>query len=135
MWRATPSPTTSPSVSFRPRSAEASGQRASVARNFQALGLWLVVDAVADPQTLGFRSWVNGEPRQDSNSDMIFTVTTLIEHLSQFMARSPGDVINTDTPQGVALSGRFPYLKAGDFMELEIDGLGRQRQELTTAQA
>ena len=44
----------------------------------------------------------------------------------------PGAVI---LPQGVALSGRFPYLKAGDFMELEIDGLGRQRQELTTAQA
>jgi len=94
------------------------------------------VDEVADPQTLGLRSWVNGEPRQDSNtSDMIFTVTTLIQHLSQFMVLSPGDVINTGTPQGVALSGRFPYLKAGDFMELEIDGLGRQRQELTTAQA
>jgi 2-keto-4-pentenoate hydratase/2-oxohepta-3-ene-1,7-dioic acid hydratase in catechol pathway len=51
------------------------------------------------------------------------------------MVLSPGDVINTGTPQGVALSGRFPYLRAGDFMELEIDGLGRQRQELTTAQA
>src|SRR5665647_3038781 len=104
--------------------------------DFQPLGPWLVVDEVADPQKLGLRSWVNGEPRQDSNtSDMIFTVTTLIQHLSQFMVLSPGDVINTGTPQGVALSGRFPYLRAGDFMELEIDGLGRQRQELTTAQA
>jgi len=104
--------------------------------DFQPLGPWLVVDEVVDPQRLGLRSWVNGEPRQDSNtSDMIFTVTTLIQHLSQFMVLSPGDVINTGTPQGVALSGRFPYLKAGDFMELEIDGLGRQRQELTTAQA
>src|ERR1035437_6915095 len=65
---------------------------------------------------------------------MIFSVTTLIQHLSQFMVLSLGDVINTGTPQGVALSGRFPYLRAGDFMELEIDGLGRQRQELTTAQ-
>ena len=66
---------------------------------------------------------------------MVFTVAALIEHLSQFMVLSPGDVINTGTPQGVALSGRFPYLRAGDVMELEIDGLGRQRQELTNAQA
>jgi len=104
--------------------------------DFQPLGPWLVVDEIADPQTLRLRSWVNGEPRQDSNtSDMIFTVATLIQHLSQFMVLSPGDVINTGTPQGVALSGRFPYLRAGDYMELEIHGLGRQRQELTTAQA
>ena len=104
--------------------------------DFQPFGPWLVVDEVVDPQKLSLRSWVNGEPRQDSNtSDMIFTVTVLIQHLSQFMVLSPGDVINTGTPQGVALSGRFPYLRAGDVMELEIDGLGRQRQELTTARA
>ena len=94
------------------------------------------MDEIADPQTLRLRSMVNGEPRQDSNtSDMIFTVSTLIQHLSQFKVLSPGDVINTGTPQGVALSGHFPYLRAGDFMELEIDGLGRQRQVLTTAHA
>jgi 2,4-diketo-3-deoxy-L-fuconate hydrolase len=104
--------------------------------DFQPLGPWLAVDEVADAQKLGLRSWVNGERRQDSNtSDMIFTVAFLIQHLSQFMVLSPGDVINTGTPQGVALSGRFPYLRAGDVMELEIDGLGRQRQRLTTAQA
>jgi 2-keto-4-pentenoate hydratase/2-oxohepta-3-ene-1,7-dioic acid hydratase in catechol pathway len=45
----------------------------------------------------------------------------------------PGDVLNTGTPEGVAMSGRFPYLKAGDVMELEIDGLGRQRQQLGQA--
>ena len=104
--------------------------------DFQPLGPWLVVDEIADPQKLRLRSWVNDEPRQDSNtSDMIFAVASLIQHLSQFMVLSPGDVINTGTPQGVALSGRFPYLRAGDFMELEIDGLGRQRQDLTVAQA
>ena len=102
--------------------------------DFQPLGPWLVVDEVADPQRLGLRSWVNGEPRQDSNtSDMIFSVATLIQHLSQFMVLSPGDVVNTGTPQGVALSGRFPYLRAGDFMELAIEGLGRQRQALVSA--
>jgi 2,4-diketo-3-deoxy-L-fuconate hydrolase len=104
--------------------------------DFQPLGPWLVVDEIVDPQKLGLRSWVNGEPRQDSStSDMIFTVAVLIQHLSQFMVLSPGDVINTGTPQGVALSGRFPYLRAGDVMELGIDGLGSQRQQLITAQA
>jgi len=45
----------------------------------------------------------------------------------------PGDLINTGTPQGVALSGRFPYLRAGDVMTVEIDGLGGQRSELRDA--
>ena len=46
------------------------------------------------------------------------------------MVLSPGDVVNTGTPEGVALSGRFPYLSPGDTMELEIEGLGRQKQSL-----
>lgn len=101
---------------------------------FQPLGPWLAVDEIPDPQALRMQSWVNGEPRQDSTTaDMVFGVGQLIRHLSQFMVLSPGDVINTGTPQGVALSGRFPYLAAGDFMELQIEGLGRQRQELITA--
>ena len=54
----------------------------------------------------------------------------IIHHLSQFMVLEPGDIVNTGTPEGVALSGRFPYLKAGDVMELEISKLGRQRQAL-----
>jgi 2,4-diketo-3-deoxy-L-fuconate hydrolase len=102
---------------------------------FNPLGPWLVTpDEVPDPQRLGLRSWVNGEPRQDSNtSDMIFSVAYLIWHLSQYLVLDPGDVINTGTPQGVALSGRFPYLAAGDRVELEIDGLGRQRQSVVEA--
>jgi 2-keto-4-pentenoate hydratase/2-oxohepta-3-ene-1,7-dioic acid hydratase in catechol pathway len=73
---------------------------------------------------------VNGEPRQDSTTaDMIFGVEHIIWHLSQYLALEPGDLVLTGTPEGVALSGRFPYLKAGDVVELEIDGLGRQRQE------
>ncbi|GLY85718.1 fumarylacetoacetate hydrolase family protein [Actinoallomurus iriomotensis] len=96
---------------------------------FNPLGPWLVTpDEVGHPQSLGLRSWVNGEPRQDSTTaDMIFSVAYLIWHLSQFTVLDPGDVLNTGTPQGVALSGRFPYLASGDVMELEIDGLGRQR--------
>jgi 2-keto-4-pentenoate hydratase/2-oxohepta-3-ene-1,7-dioic acid hydratase in catechol pathway len=104
---------------------------------FNPLGPWLVpADEVPDVQRLGLRSWVNGEPRQDSNtSDMIFPVAFLVWHLSQFLVLDPGDIINTGTPQGVALSGRFPYLAAGDRVELEIDGLGRQRQLLVKAEA
>lgn len=87
-----------------------------------------------DVSDLGLRSWVNEEPRQDSTTaDMIFSVPTLVYELSQFMVLEPGDVINTGTPQGVALSGRFPYLAAGDVVECEIDGLGRQRQRVVAA--
>jgi 2-keto-4-pentenoate hydratase/2-oxohepta-3-ene-1,7-dioic acid hydratase in catechol pathway len=99
---------------------------------FNPLGPWLVPAAdVADPGSLRLRSWVNGEPRQDSSTaDMIFDVGTLVWDLSQYLVLEPGDIINTGTPQGVALSGRFPYLKPDDVLVLEITGLGRQRQRL-----
>jgi 2,4-didehydro-3-deoxy-L-rhamnonate hydrolase len=102
---------------------------------FNPVGPWLVpADEVTDPQALGLRSFVNGEARQDSNTaDMIFSVAEIIRHLSQYLTLEPGDLINTGTPEGVAMSGRFPYLAAGDVMELEIDGLGRQRQQLKSA--
>ncbi len=99
---------------------------------FNPLGPWLLTaDEVGDPQDLPLRSWVNGEPRQDSTTkDMVFGVAHLIWHLSQFTVLDPGDVVNTGTPQGVALAGRYPYLKAGDVMEIEVAGLGRQRNVL-----
>jgi 2-keto-4-pentenoate hydratase/2-oxohepta-3-ene-1,7-dioic acid hydratase in catechol pathway len=100
---------------------------------FNPMGPYLVTaDEIADPQDLGLRLWVNGELRQNGGTrDMIFGVYHLIWYLSQFMVLEPGDVINTGTPAGVAL-GRpgTPYLRAGDILELEIDGLGRQRQRL-----
>jgi len=102
---------------------------------FNPLGPWLVpADEIPDPQALRLRSWVNGELRQDSSTaDMIFSVAVIIHELSQYMVLEPGDIVNTGTPQGVALSGRFPYLRAGDVMELEVEGLGRQRQLLVPA--
>lgn len=101
--------------------------------SFNPLGPALLVDEVDDPQALSLRSWVNGEARQDSTTaDMIFGVAELILHLSEFMVLSPGDVLLTGTPEGVAFSGRFPYLQVGDVMEMEIEGLGRQRQELVS---
>lgn len=125
-------------VSERTFQIEVSGgqwSKGKSAETFNPLGPWMVpADEIPDPQTLGLRSWVNGEVRQDSTTaDMIFSVAHLIWDLSQYLVLEPGDVLNTGTPQGVALSGRFPFLKAGDIMELEVDGLGRQRQELHQA--
>jgi len=98
---------------------------------FSPLGPWLVTTDEVDHRSLGLRSWVNGEARQDSSTaDQIFDVATIVWHLSQFLALDPGDVVLTGTPEGVAFSGRFPYLAAGDVVEVEIDGLGRQRQEM-----
>lgn len=96
---------------------------------FSPLGPWLVTPDEVDAGNLRLRSWVNGEPRQDSSTaDLVFGIDHIIWHLSQFLALEPGDVVLTGTPEGVALSGRFPYLKAGDVVEIEIEGLGRQRQ-------
>ncbi|KUM38137.1 fumarylacetoacetate hydrolase family protein [Arthrobacter sp. EPSL27] len=97
---------------------------------FCPTGPYLVTPEEVDAGDLRLRSWVNGEPRQDSSTrDMIFDVATIIHDLSQYMVLEPGDLICTGTPEGVAMSGRFPYLKAGDVVEIEVAGLGRQRQE------
>lgn len=100
------------------------------------LGPWLVPANDIDAGNLRLQTLVNGEPRQDSNtSDMIFEPATIVHHLSQYMVLEPGDVIITGTPEGVALSGRFPFIQPGDVVELEIEGLGRQRQEYFQANA
>ncbi|MCB5167224.1 fumarylacetoacetate hydrolase family protein [Streptomyces bambusae] len=104
---------------------------------FTPLGPWLVTaDEIPDPQVLGVRLWVNGEQKQNgSTSDQIFPVGEVVRYLSRFMTLYPGDVIVTGTPAGVAMGQPEPkpYLRAGDVVELEIDGLGRQRQELKNA--
>jgi 2-keto-4-pentenoate hydratase/2-oxohepta-3-ene-1,7-dioic acid hydratase in catechol pathway len=126
-------------VSEREFQLERSGQwdKGKNCETFNPLGPWLVTaDEVTDPQALGLRVWVNGEPRQNGNTkDMIFPVAEVVQYLSQFMVLYPGDVINTGTPAGVALGQPEPkpYLRAGDVVELEIDGLGRQRQLLGQA--
>ena len=103
---------------------------------FNPLGPWLVTpDEAGDPGKLGLRLSVNGEPRQDGDSaNLIFDVAYVVWYLSQYMLLEPGDVINTGTPAGVAL-GRAdkPYLRPGDVVELEIDGLGTARQEFAAA--
>ncbi|MFB7109486.1 fumarylacetoacetate hydrolase family protein [Streptomyces sp. NPDC056291] len=130
--------TISNDVSERALQLETSGGQWSKGKScetFNPLGPWLVTpEEISSPQDLGLRSWVDGDVRQASSTrDMIFDVATLIHALSQFTVLEPGDVINTGTPEGVALSGRFPYLKEGNIMEFEIDGLGRQRQRVGQA--
>lgn len=125
-------------VSERSFQLETSGGQWSKGKScetFNPLGPWLVTaDEVSDPQRLTLASRVNGRPRQaSSTADMVFDVATLVYELSQVTVLEPGDLLNTGTPEGVALSGRFPYLVAGDIMELEIERLGRQRQYLRPA--
>ncbi|WP_270366788.1 fumarylacetoacetate hydrolase family protein [Microbacterium algeriense] len=124
--------TISNDVSERAYQLEVSGgqwSKGKCSETFNPLGPALVPADEVDPQALRLRSFVNGEPRQDSSTaDMIFPVLQIVHELSQYLVLEPGDVINTGTPQGVALSGRFPYLQDGDEMTIEIDGLGRQQQ-------
>lgn len=127
--------TVSNDVSERDYQLEHSGGQWSKGKccaTFNPLGPALVPYAeVPDVHDLRLRSSVNGQERQNSSTaDMIFDVETIVWHLSQYLVLDPGDVINTGTPQGVALSGRFPYLHAGDTMEIGIESLGDQRQRL-----
>jgi 2-keto-4-pentenoate hydratase/2-oxohepta-3-ene-1,7-dioic acid hydratase in catechol pathway len=98
---------------------------------FGPIGPWLVTkDEIADPQNLKMWLTVNGEMMQDGSSKtMVYGVAHLVSYLSQFMSLHPGDVISTGTPPGVGLGMKPPrYLKAGDIVELGIEGLGSQKQ-------
>ena len=104
------------------------------ADTFAPLGPWLATpDEIADPQQLSMWLTVNGETRQNSTTaNMIFDVFTLVSYVSSFMTLLPGDVITTGTPAGVGL-GMKPeprYLRAGDLVELGIQGLGSARQQI-----
>ena len=92
-------------------------------------------DEVGDPQNLTIQLWLNGELRQDANtSDMVFGVSELISYISQYLPLEPGDFIATGTPSGVIL-GHKPsvWMKAGDVVDVQIEGLGRLTTPLVTA--
>jgi 2,4-didehydro-3-deoxy-L-rhamnonate hydrolase len=98
---------------------------------FAPIGPYLVTkDEVKDVHNLSMWLKVNGAMMQNSNTDdMIFNVPHVVSYVSQFMTLLPGDVISTGTPSGVGLGFKPPvYLKAGDVIELGIEGLGTQRQ-------
>lgn len=94
---------------------------------FCPMGPWLVTADAVDPENLGVRCWVNDEMRQDANTrDLIFDIPTLIETISAGITLQPGDVIATGTPVGVGVGFTPPkFLKRGDRVTIEIDGLGR----------
>tara|TARA_R110000744_G_scaffold32257_6_gene75515 strand:- start:97 stop:957 length:861 start_codon:yes stop_codon:yes gene_type:complete len=87
-------------------------------------------DEIKDPNNLHLWLKLNGETVQDSStSDFIFNVQKVVSYISQFMTLLPGDIISTGTPFGVGLGFNPPkYLKAGDVVELGIEGLGSSKQ-------
>jgi 2-keto-4-pentenoate hydratase/2-oxohepta-3-ene-1,7-dioic acid hydratase in catechol pathway len=120
-------------VSERAYQTERSGQwsKGKSSDNFGPIGPWLVTaDEVAEPNNLHMWLEVNGKRVQDgSSATMVYQIPFLISYLSQFFTLHPGDVISTGTPPGVGMGMKPPrYLKAGDVVELGIEGLGRQRQ-------
>jgi 2-keto-4-pentenoate hydratase/2-oxohepta-3-ene-1,7-dioic acid hydratase in catechol pathway len=100
------------------------------------MGPWIVTaNEIADPQELTVRLRVNGVTKQDGNTRMmIFPVRTIIAVLSQGMTLEPGDIIATGTPSGVGFARKPPeFLKAGDVMETEIEGIGTLRNLVVNA--
>lgn len=100
-------------------------------------GPWITTADEIDPHSLGIRCFVNGEMRQDSNTkQMLFDCEAQIEHLSQAMTLEPGDLIFTGTPAGVGMARDPPlYLKTGDVVRVEIDGLGAIENRVEAASA
>ncbi|QJD71742.1 fumarylacetoacetate hydrolase family protein [Marinobacterium sp. LSUCC0821] len=99
--------------------------------SFAPLGPYLVTkDEIPDPQNLKLWTRINGETLQNGNtSTMVFNVRQIVAYLSNFMTLEPGDVILTGTPPGVGMGQKPPsYLKAGDRVEIGIEGLGEQDQ-------
>jgi len=91
------------------------------------IGPWIVTaDEIPDPQALALRSFVNGEKRQDGNTNqMIHTVAAQIEYLSTAFTLEPGDLLATGTPSGVGMAMDPPsYLQEGDVVRCEVDGIG-----------
>jgi len=100
---------------------------------FAPLGPFLATpDEIRDVHDLRLWLRVNGEPKQSGTTrDLIFGVPALVSYVSQFMTLLPGDIISTGTPAGVGFGHNPPrYLRAGDVVELGIDGLGEARQRL-----
>ena len=120
-------------VSERAYQIERSGQwsKGKSSDNFGPTGPWLVTpDEAGDFDALHMWLDVNGERVQDgSTATMVYRVPFLLSYLSQFFTLEPGDIVSTGTPPGVGLGFKPPrYLKAGDVVELGIEGLGTQKQ-------
>ncbi len=120
-------------VSERAFQTERAGQwtKGKSCDTFGPIGPWLVTkDEIANPHDLKMWLSVNGKMMQDGSSKtMVYGVAHVVSYLSQFMSLHPGDIISTGTPPGVGLGMKPPqFLKAGDVVELGIEGLGTQKQ-------
>jgi 2-keto-4-pentenoate hydratase/2-oxohepta-3-ene-1,7-dioic acid hydratase in catechol pathway len=126
-------------VSEREFQLERQGQwsKGKSSETFNPAGPWLVTrDELSDVSDLKMSLSVSGQVRQNSSTaQMVFKPDFLVYYLSQFMVLEPGDLINTGTPPGVGLGFKPPvYLKDGDVMQLEIEGLGKQTQQVVAYQ-
>ncbi|MGV3709335.1 MAG: fumarylacetoacetate hydrolase family protein [Gemmatimonas sp.] len=122
-------------VSERVHQFERGGQwsKGKSAATFGPLGPWLVTpDEVPNVGSLSLWLDLNGKRMQSGTTGtMVFSVYEIVAYVSQFFVLEPGDVITTGTPPGVGLGQKPPvYLKAGDTMQLGIDGLGTQQQRV-----
>ena len=121
-------------VSEREFQAERGGQwvKGKSHDTFAPMGPWLVTrDEVPDPQNVAMWLEVDGKRYQDgTTATMIFDIATVISYLSNFMTLMPGDVISTGTPPGVGMGVKPEpiFLKVGQKIEMEVEGLGRQSQ-------
>jgi 2,4-diketo-3-deoxy-L-fuconate hydrolase len=111
--------------------------RAKSYDGFCPIGPYLVTaDELDDPQQLTLTTRINGELRQSSSTaNMIFSIPELVSFISHSMTLMPGDIIATGTPAGIGAGMQPPvYLQPGDVMELEVEGLGKQRSTVVAYQ-
>jgi 2-keto-4-pentenoate hydratase/2-oxohepta-3-ene-1,7-dioic acid hydratase in catechol pathway len=111
--------------------------RAKSQDTFGPFGPYLVTkDEVPDPQSLPIRCILNGRTLQDSNTNkMIFGVRELVAFITRGITLNPGDVISTGTPHGVGFAQKPPvFLKPGDNVKVEIDGVGRLSNKVIAAE-
>jgi 2-keto-4-pentenoate hydratase/2-oxohepta-3-ene-1,7-dioic acid hydratase in catechol pathway len=117
-------------VSARDWQLEKSGKQWMMGKTFDTFApvgpMLVTTDEVPDPQALGIRLRLNGQTMQDSStSQLIFPVDELVSYISQVFTLEPGDILFTGTPPGVGQARKPPvWLKPGDVVEVEIDGLG-----------
>jgi 2,4-didehydro-3-deoxy-L-rhamnonate hydrolase len=122
-------------ISERHFQLERGGQwmKGKSAETFGPVGPWLVTpDEIKDVDNLPMSLEVNGKTMQKgSTATMIFKCNFILHYVSQFMVLEPGDIVTTGTPPGVGAGMKPPtFLKAGDVMTLQIEGLGRQQQKV-----
>ncbi len=99
------------------------------------MGPWIVTaDEIPDPQNVTLRCRVNGTVKQEGNSrEMMYPVAAIIEELTRVLTLEPGDILATGTPAGVGFARKPPeFLKAGDLLESEIEGIGVMRNPVVS---